>query len=369
MDMLQVRIDSAGYEEHTPAVEHIEFTLKPGELIGLIGPNGAGKSTTIKSILGLMKSFKGEIRFPGERPNYAYIPEHPVLYEELTLWEHLEVAAAVYELERDVFIERAEGLLKLNFGLIRQLAKLRFSGWRLLGLRLLLAVAAGVLFFSAAGYIKENVRIGGIACLLLAGLFVWLVKRRLRVKGAFYQDMEREYAAKMRIASLLLSGFVQKKRKPLRKRPFLLGRSQLLFRHRSPISGLSEVCIKSFLRSPAQIRLYLQYAAVAGGTLLLPLPSFVRWIVWLASAFLLSYWMKSYCKEVAAAPFLQLFPWTDRTKIGALRKCTHLLMLPAFMVLSLLMGFVSGAWVGVLFMAVFGFAAAYFISAVVTIWY
>ena len=54
-----------------------------------------------------MRDFKGKISFMGESKSYAYIPEHPILYDELTLWEHMEFAASVYELDRTVFLERA----------------------------------------------------------------------------------------------------------------------------------------------------------------------------------------------------------------------------------------------------------------------
>jgi hypothetical protein len=79
--------------------------------------------------------------------------------------------------------------------------------------------------------------------------------------------------------------------------------------------------------------------------------------------------MKAYCKEIATAPFLALFPWQDRTRIGALRKCTHLLMLPGFLIVSLVYGYASGAWLGLAVCAAVGFAAAYVIAAAATIWY
>jgi ABC-2 type transport system ATP-binding protein len=110
--LMDVFIESAGYNEDGSTIVDIRFSLEEGELVGLIGPNGAGKSTTIKSILGLLSNIKGEIRFKNGRRNCAYVPEHPVWYEELTLWEHLELAAAVYELESTYFEARAEKLLK-----------------------------------------------------------------------------------------------------------------------------------------------------------------------------------------------------------------------------------------------------------------
>ncbi|KIL39314.1 ABC transporter ATP-binding protein [Gordoniibacillus kamchatkensis] len=112
MNLLHVRIEEAGYEAHSPAIRDIEFGLRQGELVGLIGHNGAGKSTTIKAMLGMIRHMRGSMQWAGERPSYAYVPEHPVVYDDLTLWEHLETAAAVYELERPMFIRRAEELLR-----------------------------------------------------------------------------------------------------------------------------------------------------------------------------------------------------------------------------------------------------------------
>ncbi|MFZ7103336.1 MAG: ABC transporter ATP-binding protein [Peptococcaceae bacterium] len=111
MNVLEVEIKQAGYTEKKEAINNIKFSIKKGELVGLIGPNGAGKSTIIKAILGLLPEFAGKVQFAGQNKKFAYIPEQPVLYQELTLWEHLELAAAVYEIERDVFLEKGEKLL------------------------------------------------------------------------------------------------------------------------------------------------------------------------------------------------------------------------------------------------------------------
>ncbi len=113
MELLNVNIKQAGYSGNASVINRVELSVKAGELIGLIGPNGAGKSTTLKAIMGLLPIMDGKAEFAGANKNYAYIPEQPVLYERLTLWEHLELAAAVYEIERSVFLARAESLLKL----------------------------------------------------------------------------------------------------------------------------------------------------------------------------------------------------------------------------------------------------------------
>jgi ABC-2 type transport system ATP-binding protein len=120
-DVLKIKNLTGGYHPKKPVLHNISFTVKRAEIVGLIGLNGAGKSTTIKHILGLMQPEVGEITindktFQGHvndyRRSYAYIPETPILYDELTLWEHLELTALAYGLEKDLFEPRAERLLE-----------------------------------------------------------------------------------------------------------------------------------------------------------------------------------------------------------------------------------------------------------------
>ncbi len=105
-----------------PVLKDLSFTVNEGELVGLIGLNGAGKSTTIKHIIGLLQAQSGQI-LVGETSikkdpiNYkkklAYIPETPVLYEELTLKEHLEMTIMAYDLDYETAFQKALSLLKI----------------------------------------------------------------------------------------------------------------------------------------------------------------------------------------------------------------------------------------------------------------
>lgn len=106
---------------HKNVLHGISFDIFPGEIVGLIGLNGAGKSTTIKHIIGLMQAKKGTVAVKGKtfqknpntyRNQMAYIPEMPILYDELTLYEHLRLTAMAYDISEDVFEKRLPPLLK-----------------------------------------------------------------------------------------------------------------------------------------------------------------------------------------------------------------------------------------------------------------
>ncbi|RAZ66730.1 ABC transporter ATP-binding protein [Planococcus maitriensis] len=120
MAILEVENLTGGYTRK-PVLKDVSFSIEKGELVGLIGLNGAGKSTTIKHIIGIMQPKSGTIRLNGRtfeedidayRSAFSYIPETPVLYEELTLREHLELTAMAYGLEQEVFEQRSAALLK-----------------------------------------------------------------------------------------------------------------------------------------------------------------------------------------------------------------------------------------------------------------
>lgn len=120
MTLLHVQDVTGGYTRQ-PVIKDVSFTINKNELVGLIGLNGAGKSTTIKHILGLLKPLQGEILINGQsfdkdptayRASLSYVPETPMIYDELTLQEHLEITALAYNIPENEFKKRSEELLK-----------------------------------------------------------------------------------------------------------------------------------------------------------------------------------------------------------------------------------------------------------------
>ena len=87
------------------AVDDVSLCAADGEVTILLGPNGAGKSTTIKSITNLLQ-YKGDIKINGvanssldAKKGFGYIPEAPVLYDLLTIDEHVEFIGKAYRCE------------------------------------------------------------------------------------------------------------------------------------------------------------------------------------------------------------------------------------------------------------------------------
>ncbi|MDN5346586.1 MAG: zinc transport system ATP-binding protein [Clostridia bacterium] len=67
-------------------LEDINFSLAPGEFVGLVGPNGAGKTTLLRLILGLIKPSSGKVEVLGQDPasslsvrrQIGYLPQRQI---------------------------------------------------------------------------------------------------------------------------------------------------------------------------------------------------------------------------------------------------------------------------------------------------
>ena len=120
-NILKIKNLTGGYNRKK-IIENINIEIPEGSITALIGLNGAGKSTTIKHILGLLRPMEGEIIVDNKtitrdnesyRRSISYIPESPVLYEELTLEEHINLTAMAYGLDMEETWKKADILLNL----------------------------------------------------------------------------------------------------------------------------------------------------------------------------------------------------------------------------------------------------------------
>jgi ABC-2 type transport system ATP-binding protein len=81
----------------TAAVDGLTLDIPGASVFGLLGPNGAGKTTTFKCMLGLARPTSGTILYDGKPlvpemfESIAYVPERSVLYDWMTVAEHVEM--------------------------------------------------------------------------------------------------------------------------------------------------------------------------------------------------------------------------------------------------------------------------------------
>jgi ABC-2 type transport system ATP-binding protein len=128
------------------AVDHINFTVGAGEVVGYLGPNGSGKTTTIRMLLGLLKPNEGKATVLGfdsfrqseeVRARAGYMSQKFALYDDLTTLENLTFYGGVYGITDKARLARTIGLVGLN-GHESTLTRSLSAGWRQ---RLALAIA------------------------------------------------------------------------------------------------------------------------------------------------------------------------------------------------------------------------------------
>jgi ABC-2 type transport system ATP-binding protein len=88
------------------AVNDFSFNVEKGEIVGLIGPNGAGKTSTLRCMVGIQRPTEGTVTIGGHdivsdaveaKRRLAFMADEPHLFEYLTVREHLQLTARLYD--------------------------------------------------------------------------------------------------------------------------------------------------------------------------------------------------------------------------------------------------------------------------------
>jgi ABC-2 type transport system ATP-binding protein len=89
------------------AVENVTLRVPTGTILGVIGPSGSGKTTLIRMLTGTLAPTAGKLEVLGEHPRkfkrhtrekLGYMPQHFVLYDELTARENVSFVASLFGL-------------------------------------------------------------------------------------------------------------------------------------------------------------------------------------------------------------------------------------------------------------------------------
>src|ERR1043165_1367514 len=120
------------------AVDHINFEVRQGEVVGYLGPNGSGKTTTIRMLLGLLEPSGGKATVLGfdafkqseaVRTRAGYMSQKFAIYDDLTVLENLTFYGGVYGITDKARIRQTleqVGLTGHDSTLTRSLS----AGWR-----------------------------------------------------------------------------------------------------------------------------------------------------------------------------------------------------------------------------------------------
>ena len=102
------------------AVNHINFSINDGEIVGYIGSNGAGKSTSIKMMCGILTPTSGSVLIDGLEPNKkrkvvaskigVVFGQKTQLWWDIPLIESFKVLKEVYQISDNDYKERLEFL-------------------------------------------------------------------------------------------------------------------------------------------------------------------------------------------------------------------------------------------------------------------
>jgi ABC-2 type transport system ATP-binding protein len=108
------------YGPHT-AVNHANFRIEKGEIVGFLGPNGAGKSTTMNILTGYLSSTEGTVTVDGldildhpleTKKKIGYLPENPPLYPEMTIKEYLAFVGEIKKVPSKTLRGRMAGVME-----------------------------------------------------------------------------------------------------------------------------------------------------------------------------------------------------------------------------------------------------------------
>jgi ABC-type multidrug transport system ATPase subunit len=131
------------------ALEPLNLVVQPGELVMLVGPNGSGKTTFLRMAAGLLEPSDGEVNIEGyesgsieARAALWYLPDNPVLYDDLSLSEHLQFIGGLHGVPAAEVNERG-GVLLERFHLTHRADDLPVTFSR--GLRQKTSIAIGLI--------------------------------------------------------------------------------------------------------------------------------------------------------------------------------------------------------------------------------
>ena len=104
------------------AVDHVNFEVNKGEVLGLLGPNGAGKTTIYRILTGYLSPTSGNILVKDFnlkenqleiKKLIGYLPEAAPIYHEMLVFDYLDFVADIRGVEKNKKLSRLRDLADL----------------------------------------------------------------------------------------------------------------------------------------------------------------------------------------------------------------------------------------------------------------
>ncbi|TGE38918.1 ABC transporter permease [Desulfosporosinus fructosivorans] len=259
-------------------------------------------------------------------------------------------------------------ILKNCMGLGKQLIELRFKGWSKRILTSVVFLITGVYVNQSVGLLLNRKGLFYLSMLALLIVLGRLLYKRVKLRGAFSEDVAREQTAKLRLAKYMLqsAGTYVKKPRFNRKRPLLFRNSNLIFKKRNPVNGLVEMCLKSKLRNDIDIMSYFRMLGASSVAILI-FPSDYGWLLWFAFSIMITNVVWLFWQEAINDPFVCLFPWSPETKLVAMRKAIFLMALPGQLMLGVVVAIKTHSWLGGLVMVPVTVLIGYYMAKMISL--
>lgn len=105
MNLLEIKNVSVWYQKEKNILDDVNFNVGQGVIVGLLGKNGQGKTTLLNTITGIHTDYSGEIsicestgiRNIGVKRKRFFVPDHPILFDEMTGKCYIEFLHQIYQ--------------------------------------------------------------------------------------------------------------------------------------------------------------------------------------------------------------------------------------------------------------------------------
>lgn len=257
-----------------------------------------------------------------------------------------------------------KGILALGKQLIEVIST---NTWERIFFLLILFAGSGLLFLFMMVLYYQGIPIFIFGLAIPFGIIILLSWVRLQLRGNFFADVAHEMKERTRYIRLLLGMSMNLDHQLIQSRTkhFIFFRqSNHLFRNRRVETVLVELGIKTFLRDRNQLFSYIRIMGVSIFAIL-QVPLTLKWFLWPLVGFYLAYWCKNFWKDIESSSFLRIFHISEGELLKARDKVIQWLTLPGFFFISILVGFVTYQWIGVLLMLPISYSLSYLLGRII----